>query len=154
MHVEGAGFSRLGHNPAQKGRKNGGPCPIRAINASAPPRPRPTESGRKKGRRDPQCVCVWRVLVLVRVQRVQSSCVSLAVLESSLKFFWREQFLEGSLGALSSLLELSSLEFPLTFYKEQPWICYSPSKLPRSTGPTSAVEGKAARTQSGTPTEL
>ena len=31
---------------------------------------------------------------------------------------WREQFLEGSLGALSSLLELSSLESLLAFYKE------------------------------------
>ena len=96
-------------------------------------------------------VCVWRVLVLVRVRRVQR------ILACPWEFFeviWREQFLEGSLGALSSLLELSSLEPPLAFYKERPWIRYSPSKLPRTMGPTRAVAGQATRTRSGTPTEL
>ena len=65
--------------PVQSGRSarqlHQGPAPLRAVD---------------KGRRDPQCVRVWRVLVLVRVRRVQSSessCVSLGVLESSLKFF-------------------------------------------------------------------
>ena len=113
-----------------------GPAPLRVVD---------------KGRRDPQCARVWRVLVLVRVRRVQR------VLACPWEFFdvlWREQFLEGSLGALSSMLELSSLESPLAFYKVRPWICYPPSKLSRTTGPTRAVVGQAARTRSGTLTEL
>ena len=126
--------------PVQSGRSarqlHQGPAPLRAVD---------------KGRRDPQCVRVWRVLVLDRVRRVQKV---LACPWEFLRVLWREQFLEGSFGALSSLLELSSLESPLAFYKERPWICYPPSKLPRTTGPTRAVAGQAALTRSGTPTEL
>jgi len=64
--------------PVQSARQlHQGPAPIRAVD---------------KGRRDPQCVAVgvWRVPALVRVRRVQSSespCVSLGILECSLKFF-------------------------------------------------------------------